>query len=232
MTEIPQPIGDEVINWQPVPLPQREIMHGQYCDVLPLDIDKHAADLFKANMADTHNKIWTYLSYGPFDSFDTYLEWMQNTCCLQDPLFFVISNHQQAIGLASYLRIDTQNGVLEIGHLAFSPKLQRTRIATEALFLMIDYAFILGYRRVEWKCNALNNASRSAALRLGMTFEGIFRQTNVVKGHNRDTAWYSMLDKEWPMIKNSFTQWLNPSNFDENGLQKSKLSQLRAACHQ
>ena len=227
-----QNIGDVVPDWETVPAPLHQAMHGQYSEVLPLDIEKHAKELFEANAKDIHNEMWTYMSYGPFESLATYKSWMQNTCCSTDPLFYVISNKKQALGLSSYLRIDTQNGVIEIGHLVFSPALQHSRVATEALFLMLDYAFNLGYRRVEWKCNALNNASRSAALRLGMTFEGILRQTNVVKGRNRDTAWYSMLDKEWPMIKNAFTQWLNPLNFDENGLQKSKLSLLTATCKQ
>jgi RimJ/RimL family protein N-acetyltransferase len=225
-------MGNEVPNWQHAPLPKYVAMNGQYCQVLPLDIVKHAADLYQANAQDTNHKMWAYLPYGPFDTFDAYKAWMQDQCCQQDPLFYVITNREQALGLASYLRIDTKNGVIEIGHLAFSPALQRTTAATEALYLMIAHAFNLGYRRVEWKCNALNDASRIAALRLGMSFEGIFRQAAVVKGHNRDTAWYSIIDKEWSSIKNAFEVWLNPTNFDVNGAQKIALSTLTANCHQ
>jgi RimJ/RimL family protein N-acetyltransferase len=227
-----QIIGDEVPNWQPAPLPKHVVMSGQYCQVLPLDTAIHAADLYKANAQDKNSQMWTYLPYGPFETFETYQAWMQNFCVHQAPLFFVISNNQQVLGLASYLGIDTKNGVIEIGHIAFSPALQRTTAATEALYLMIAHAFDLGYRRVEWKCNALNGPSRTAALRLGFSFEGVFRQTGIVKGRNRDTAWYSIVDKEWPILKNAFNQWLDPLNFDGNGIQKMSLSQLTAASHQ
>lgn len=227
-----QILGDEVPHWQPAPFPSKAAMHGQYSDVLPLDVTQHTADLFKANSLNVNNSIWTYLPYGPFGTFESYQAWMQNFCVHQAPLFFVISNKSQVLGLASYLGVDTKNGVVEIGHLAFSPVLQRTTAATEALYLMIEHAFDLGYRRVEWKCNALNEPSRNAALRLGFSFEGVLRQTGIVKGRNRDTAWYSILDKEWPILKNAFKQWLDPLNFDANGIQKMSLSQLTIECHQ
>jgi RimJ/RimL family protein N-acetyltransferase len=227
-----QILGEELPNWQPAQLPKHVTMHGLYSDVLPLDVTQHAVDLFNANSLNANNTMWTYLPYGPFDSLESYQAWLQNFCTHQAPLFFVISNKLQILGLASYLGVDTKNGSIEIGHLAFSPALQRTTAATEALYLMIEHAFDLGYRRVEWKCNALNEPSRNAALRLGFSFEGVLRQTGIVKGRNRDTAWFSILDKEWPILKNAFKQWLDPLNFDANGLQKMSLSQLTTECHQ
>ena len=156
---------------------------------------------------------------------------MQTTCLGADPLFFAIVDAAtgRATGLASYLRIAPAAGSIEIGHLYFSPLLQRRPAATEALFLLMDQAFELGYRRLEWKCNALNAASRSAALRLGFQFEGIFRQATVVKGRNRDTAWFSIIDGEWPQLRRAFARWLAPANFDEKGRQRERLSTLTAA---
>lgn len=172
--------------------------------------------------------MWTYLGYGPFGTEAGYRTWMTGVCGKDDPRFFAIldPSGEQALGVASYLRIDPANGSIEIGHLAFSPLLQRTPAATEALFLMLRHAFDLGNRRCEWKCDALNAPSRAAALRLGFTFEGIFRQAAIVKGRNRDTAWYSITGDEWSARRDAFLRWLDPANFDAQGIQLTRLSRL------
>lgn len=172
--------------------------------------------------------MWTYLSYGPFDSFGSYRAWMESSCLGSDPLFFAIVERatRRAVGTAAYVRIDPRSGSIEVGHLAYSPLLQRTPAATEAMYLMMERAFALGYRRYEWKCNALNAASRAAAQRLGLSFEGVFRQAAVFKGRNRDTAWYAAIDGEWPALRDAFSRWLGPGNFDEQGRQKIRLSAL------
>ncbi|MBC7757001.1 MAG: GNAT family N-acetyltransferase [Bdellovibrio sp.] len=222
-----QSIGDAVENWQGVARPQAITMHGQYCELAPLNIALHAQALFKANQADD-GSMWTYLPYGPFDTFASYQHWLAECCMGKDPLFYVIIDKKtlQAVGLASYLRIDSVNGVIEVGHIAYSPHLQRTTMATEAMFLLMDYAFSLGYRRYEWKCNALNQLSCRAAKRLGFTFEGIFRHAAVVKSHNRNTAWYSIIDTEWALLKLAFQTWLASDNFDNHGQQRSKLDNI------
>ena len=206
-------------------------MHGTYCHVEPLVPETHAADLYRAFALDVSEKNWTYLPYGPFSSANEFNQWLQATCTQSDPLFHSIINSQtqSAVGLASYLRIDAPIGVIETGHIHYSPLLQRTPMATEAMFLMMRRVFEeLGYRRYEWKCDSLNVPSRNAALRLGFTYEGTFRQATMYKGRNRDTAWYSIIDKEWPAIKTAFERWLAPANFDA-GQQKVSLSQLRAS---
>jgi RimJ/RimL family protein N-acetyltransferase len=201
-------------------------MEGRFCRLEPLDIATHVESLYSANSLDASGRIWTYLPYGPFASFAEYRQWMETTCCGDDPLFFAIGNRSsgRAAGVASFMRIDCGNGSIEIGHVCFSPGLQRTVAATDAIFLMIDKAFALGFRRCEWKCNALNAASRTAALRLGFSFEGIFRQAAVIKGRNRDTAWFSIIDSEWQSRRSAFEKWLQPSNFDDQGRQRARLS--------
>jgi RimJ/RimL family protein N-acetyltransferase len=173
-------------------------------------------------------RIWTYFPYGPFKNFDSYLYWMKTTCLESDPLFFAVIDPEsdKAIGVSSYLRIDPDNGSIEVGHINFSPILQRTPAATEAMYLMMKNAFELGYRRYEWKCDALNTRSRRAAERIGLSFEGIFRQATTYKGRNRDTAWYATVDFEWPVLKKVFLRWLDSGNFDEAGNQISQLSHL------
>ncbi|HEY9248126.1 MAG TPA: GNAT family protein, partial [Rariglobus sp.] len=190
----------------------------------------HADELFAANSADQAGRMWTYLPYGPFASQADYRDWMERTCRGDDPLFYAIGDvaSGRAAGVAAYLRVDPANGAIEIGHLAYSPALQRTTAATEALFLMIDRVFGLGYRRCEWKCDSLNAPSRAAATRLGFTFEGVFRQAVVVKGRNRDTAWFSIIDSEWPERRAGFVRWLAPENFDAAGRQRIPLSEARA----
>jgi RimJ/RimL family protein N-acetyltransferase len=173
--------------------------------------------------------MWAYLPYGPFDSAASYDEWVQAKSASRDPMFLAIVDRatDRPVGVASYMRIDPANGSIEVGHLAYSPLLQRTAAATEVMFLMMDQVFALGYRRYEWKCDALNAPSRAAALRLGFTFEGIFRQAAVVKGRNRDTAWYSVIDREWPALREAFRRWLEPANFDAEGRQRWRLAELR-----
>lgn len=175
--------------------------------------------------------MWTYLSYGPFDDFEQYAAWIHAASESSDPLFFAVveSHSNRAAGVVSFLRIDPPSGSIEVGHLAFSPRLQQTPAATEAMFLMMKRAFELGYRRYEWKCDALNAPSRGAALRLGFSFEGVFRQATVYKQRSRDTAWYSILDREWPLLEPAFMRWLAAENFDADGKQKTRLSDLTAA---
>ena len=226
--ELGQPIGFVVLNWQPARLPSDEPMQGRFCRLERFNPDAHAVSLHQANAADSEGRGWTYLPYGPFKTLDSYRAWAQDVCRRSDPLFYAIIDTaiQKPAGVASYLRIDPQNGSIEVGHINYAPCLRRTAAATEAMFLMMQKAFALGYRRYEWKCDALNEPSRRAAERLGFTFEGIFRQAIVVKGRNRDTAWYSIIDKEWPTVRNAFQQWLDPSNFDEHGKQRVRLSTL------
>ena len=224
------PLGEPVENWSPPPRPPRRAMAGRTCLVEPLDIDKHSADLFRANRLDREDRIWVYLPYGPFDTLADYRKWLAATCLGDDPLFFSIVNRQtgKAAGVASYLNINPAAGSIEVGHINYSPAMQNTALATEAMYLMMANIFALGYRRYEWKCNALNQRSCAAATRLGFTFEGAFRQMLVVKGRNRDSAWYSVIDKEWRALQPAFQTWLAADNFDANGGQRQSLSTLTA----
>jgi RimJ/RimL family protein N-acetyltransferase len=201
-------------------------MAGRYCRVEPLDPGRHGADLHAANQEDAGG-MWTYLSVGPFADEPSYRAWLVQVAAGEDPLFHTIVDAAtgRAAGLAAFMRIDPPNGVIEVGALQFSPRLQRTRAATEAMNLMMRRAFDeLGYRRYEWKCDSLNAPSRAAAERYGFRFEGIFRQAVVYKGRNRDTAWYSIVDGEWPAIKEAFERWLDPANFDAGGRQHTRLA--------
>jgi len=226
-----QPIGQELPGWQPPARPARDVLDGLFCRIEPLDVARHARQLYDANALDPEGRMWTYLFSGPFASFEEYLAWLEPRPASEDPLFFafVDKGRAQAVGTGAYLRIDTGNGVVEVGRLAFSPPMQRSPVATEAMYLMMKNAFELGYRRYEWKCDSLNAASRRAAERLGFTFEGIFRQAIVYKGRNRDTAWYSIVDKEWPALGAAFRAWLDPANFDADGRQRRSLADLRTA---
>ncbi|MEM8743994.1 MAG: GNAT family protein [Pseudomonadota bacterium] len=222
-----QPIGHPVPNWQPVSPPPRTPMEGTFCRVEPRDIGAHAGDLFTAFRADADHRNWTYLGYGPFETEADLRDWMTTSCLGDDPLFHAIvdSTSNKAIGVASYLRIEPSVGVIETGHIHYSPLLQRRAAATEAMFLMMRRVFAeLGYRRYEWKCDALNAPSRAAAERLGFQFEGIFRQATLYKGRNRDSAWYSILDREWPALEHAYCRWLEPANFDAQGKQKTSLA--------
>ena len=220
-----QPVGPPLPGWRPPPRPGRTVLEGRYGRLEPLDAARHAADLYGAYSLDAEGRMWTYLHSGPFASAGEYRAWVEARQDSADPLFFAVVDAAsgRAAGVASYLRIDPANGVVEVGHLAFSPRLQRTRVATEAMYLMMKHAFALGYRRYEWKCDALNAPSRRAAERLGFTFEGVFRQAVVYKGRNRDTAWYSVIDSEWPVLETAFLAWLDPDNFDADGRQRRSL---------
>jgi RimJ/RimL family protein N-acetyltransferase len=228
LNKLGQPVGFDIPRWTPPNHPPRESMVGRFCRVELLDIGRHAADLYRANRLDSENRIWTYLAYGPFDNLESYLAWMDRLCCGNDPLFHAVVDGKtgKAVGLASYLRIDPASGSIEVGHINYSPSLQRTAAATEAMYLMMKRAFDLGYRRYEWKCDALNAPSRAAAQRLGLSFEGVFRQATIYKGRNRDTAWYAAIDQEWPALQSAFQQWLDPANFDANGQQRARLADL------
>ena len=226
-----QPVGQLLPHWKPPGLPPREPMEGRFCRVELLQPRRHAESLDAANRLDGEGRMWTYLPYGPFTSRETYLAWTEEVSRGSDPLFHAVVDLTtgRAVGVAGYLRIDSANGSIEVGHLAYSPLLQRTPAATEAMYLMMARAFDLGYRRYEWKCHALNAPSRSAAQRLGFSFEGIFRQAAVVKGRTRDTDWYSVIDEEWPARREAFRRWLDPANFDSQGRQRQRLSELMAA---
>jgi RimJ/RimL family protein N-acetyltransferase len=224
-----QPLGWRVDGWTPPVYPPREPMVGRTCRLEPLDV-AHAPDLHAANLQDRDGANWTYLPYGPFDTLDAYVAWVTGVAAAADPQFHAVIDlaSGKPVGVASYLRIDPGAGSIEVGHIHYSPLLQRTAAATEAMYLMMKRAFDLGYRRYEWKCNALNAPSRAAAMRLGFSYEGIFRQARVDKGRNRDTAWYAMIDKEWPALDRAFRRWLEPSNFDGGGRQQIALSTLTA----
>jgi RimJ/RimL family protein N-acetyltransferase len=230
LNELGQPIGFALDGWKPPPHPPHDPMVRSYCRVEPLDPDRHAADLYDADALDTDGSIWTYLPYGPFETFENYLDWINASCRGSDPLFHAIVENarDRAVGVASYLRINPTIGTIEVGHINYSPLLQRTPAATEAMYHMMKRAFELGYRRYEWKCDALNAKSRAAARRLGLSFEGVFRQAAVYKGRNRDTAWYAAIDREWPALEAAFLRWLDPLNFDERGRQRVRLADLTA----
>src|SRR5579863_1203679 len=222
-----QPIGAPLPFWRPRPRPPRTAMEGRFCRVEPIDPARHATDLFAANADDRDGRNWTYLPYGPIGRLEDYRRWMEQFCGGDDPLYHAIIERQggHALGVASFMRIDPAAGVIEVGGINYSPRLQRMPAATEAMYLMMRRVFDeLGYRRYEWKCDDLNAPSRAAAQRLGFRFEGIFRQAVVYKGRSRDTAWFSIIDGEWPALKAAFEAWLDPVNFDETGRQRRSLA--------
>lgn len=204
-------------------------MEGRFCRVEPLDAGRHAADLHAANGEAPDGRDWTYMAYGPFESFEAYREWVDWAAGSPDPLFHAIvaRDSGRAVGVASLMRIDPAAGVIEVGHIKYAPALQRTPAATEGMYLLMRRVFDeLRYRRYEWKCDALNAPSRAAALRLGFQYEGTFRQATLYKGRNRDTAWFSVTDQEWPLLKPAYERWLRPENFDSDGRQRERLSDL------
>ncbi len=229
--EFDQPVGFPLLHWRAPESPARIPMQGRFCQLEPLNPQQHGFALYQSNQRDPDDRAWTYLPYGPFSDDTMYMEWLEQQAAAHDPLFFaIVDGSGQAVGLASYLRIDAAMGVIEVGHLKFSSALQRTPAATEAMYLMMQNVFNQGYRRYEWKCDALNLPSRRAAERLGFRFEGIFRQARIVKGRNRDTAWFSITDAEWPVLQAGFQRWLAPENFDEHGRQRHGLAELRHGC--
>jgi len=227
--------GDVVDPLPPGLYPARVPLDGRYARVEPLHPIDHAQELWDASHdapTDVTDRIWDYLPYGPFPSFDAFRAWLRTCSASADPTFFAIRDGRtgKAAGMASYLNIRPSDGVIEIGHIWLAPSLQRSREATEALYLMIRHAFDdLGYRRVEWKCNALNEPSRRAAARLGFAYEGTFYRHVIVKGRNRDTAWFSILAEEWPPIRANFEAWLAPENFDADGRQIQSLGEMNRA---
>jgi RimJ/RimL family protein N-acetyltransferase len=233
MNELGQPVGHPVPAWTPRPLPTAAVLKGRYCRLERLDADQHAEELFAADQLDTRGGSWTYLPYGPFGTLADYRPWVEQVSGGGDPMFYAIidtdpaaagSVSERAVGVLSYLRLQPEIGLIEIGHVHYSPLLQRHRAATDAQYLLASHAFDeLGYRRLEWKCDALNAPSRAAATRLGFTYEGTFRQAALVKGRNRDTAWYSITDAEWPAVRDRLTSWLHPDNFDAEGQQRTPL---------
>lgn len=225
-----KPVGFPVTDWVAPPAPAGAVLDGQYARLEALDAEAHVGDLFRANSEDATDGIWDYLPYGPFAAQATYHKWVREMSAAHDPFFYAIKNKDvgRFCGVASYLRIDPNAGSIEVGHINMAPALQRTRAATEAMYLMMKWAFEAGYRRYEWKCDALNAGSRRAAQRLGLSYEGVFRQATMYKGRNRDTAWFAAIDKEWPALEAAFQAWLNPKNFDETGRQIESLSDLTA----
>lgn len=219
-------LGYPVAGWTPPPVPPQQPLQGLYARLEPLRADKHAALLYPAYVG--QDQVWDYLPYGPFSSSAQYHRWVRECEDATDPQFFAIRNEDSQAweGVASYLRIAPDAGSIEVGHINFAPALQGTRAATEALYLMMQWAFEAGYRRFEWKCNALNIPSRRAGQRLGLSYEGVFRQAAVIKGRNRDTAWFAAIDAEWPALKEAFGAWLRPENFDIDGRQIERLSDL------
>jgi RimJ/RimL family protein N-acetyltransferase len=221
--EYGQPVGDPV-EWEPGPRLVPVTLTGRSCRLEPLG-EQHVDGLYDALCVESPPSIWTYMPSGPFadrDGLAGHVEQLRATPALV-PLAVVLPD-DRPVGIATFLRIDHENGTAEVGHISYSSELQRTTAATEAMYLMAAHAFDeIGVRRYEWKCNALNAASRAAATRLGFTFEGVFRQAMVVKGRNRDTAWYAITDGEWPRLRAGFEAWLDPANFDASGGQRSAL---------
>jgi RimJ/RimL family protein N-acetyltransferase len=227
------PVGLEV-DASPARLPERQTMEGRHVLLVPLDPKVHGDTLWESTGGPQNERLWRYLFEGPFQDRSTFDAHLQEKAASDDPLFFAIIDKAlgRAGGHAAFMRMAPRHRSIEVGSILLSSSLQRTRGATEAMYLMARHIFEeLGYRRYEWKCNALNQPSRSAALRLGFTFEGIFRQHMIIKGRNRDTAWFSMLDGEWPARKAAFERWLDPANFDALGKQKCALSDLNSTSH-
>ena len=227
MSTTSRPIGPIV---DPLPLgnmPDLRPIHGRWIRLDPVNVERHAAGLYQSFAGqDPEGHLWTYMAYGPFASAEIFKEWLKQRQAARDPWFYAFVNRETgvALGMGAFMRADAASGAIEIGNIWLSPSLQRTREGTEAIYLMIRHCFDdLGVRRLEWKCDALNEPSRRAALRYGFTFEGIFRQHFIIKGRNRDTAWYAMLDKEWPAARAGFEAWLSDTNFDAQGKEKAKL---------
>ena len=221
-------LGDPIKNFTPPPHPKGVVLEGSFARLEPLDVGKHAEDLFDSNGVDPEGKNWAYLPYGPFETLEGYVAWLEAEALGEDPCFFAILRKPdgKAVGVASFLRINPKEGLIEVGHIHYSPLLQRSRAGTEAMFLMMQWAFESGYRRYEWKCNALNVRSRQAAQRLGLSYEGVFRQMAINKGRNRNTAWFAAIDKEWGALRRCFEAYLADANFSAEGEPRVSLSDL------
>ena len=228
--EFGQPIGVEMAGWTIRPRPSRAPMEGRHCRVEPLDADRHAAQLFDAWNETADGRDWTYKFAEPPADLASCRAFVEKESASLDPLHFAIVDAATgaAIGSAALMRIDPVHGVIEVGGIAYSQRLKRTRAGTEAMYLFMRRVFDeLGYRRYEWKCDDLNAPSRAAALRYGFAYEGTFRQAIVYKGRNRDTAWFSMLDSEWPRVRAALEEWLADDNFDSAGRQRRALAMIR-----
>lgn len=219
-------IGFSVPDFKPPPHPKGLALEGKEVRLLPLNAKAHGEALFEAYAKNASARDWLYLPYGPFDDRASFQNWLAGMEGLDDPVFFAIirKSDEQPMGVASFLRIDQKNGVIEVGHIHYSPPLQRSILATEAQFLLANWVFAAGYRRYEWKCDALNLRSRRAAERLGFCYEGVFRQAVMYKGRNRDTAWFAMTDQDWPGLSEAYAAYFSAENFDARGAQKSPLS--------
>jgi RimJ/RimL family protein N-acetyltransferase len=231
LNEHGQPIGDDLPGWTAPPFPPHRLLAGRYCRVEPLDVARHARQLYDAQAEDRAGERWTYSFAGPFSDFAAFEHWCASAQASRDPQHYAIVDGSSgaAVGSASYLRIEPRHGVIEVGHIYFSPRLARTRAATESMYLLMANAFALGYRRYEWKCDSCNLPSRAAATRLGFTYEGKFRQAIVNKGRNRDTTWFSIIDVDWKRgLEAAFLRWLDAGNFDAAGRQEQALSALTA----
>ena len=224
-----QELGAELPDWQPRPWPARQVLQGSRCRLEPLTL-AHANDLFAAHQLAPDARSWTWLLREPESNLAEFSAWVEQVATLADPIHFAVVDQRQgkAVGSLALMRIDATHGVVEVGHVHFSPLLSRTAMATEAHWLLMQYVFdTLGYRRYEWKCNSLNMPSGRAARRLGFQYEGRFRQALVSKGHNRDTDWFSVIDGEWPQLDNAMRQWLAADNFTADGQQRRILESFR-----
>lgn len=221
-----RPLGEKLQNWTPPDPPSGDTLEGRYARLEKLTPEAHAALLFRAYVG--HDSVWDYLPYGPFHSAAAYHRWVKGVADQSDPFFYAIFDQDTGAwgGVASYLRVSHDAGSIEIGHINLAPQIQGTRASTEAFVLMMKWAFEAGYRRFEWKCDALNLPSRRAAQRLGLSFEGVFCQHVVVKGRNRDTAWFAAIDKDWPSLSEAYDVWLSPANFGPDGRQVERLGDL------
>jgi RimJ/RimL family protein N-acetyltransferase len=229
VNEYGQPIGFTLEGWQAPPFPPHVTLTGRYCRLEPLQVARHARDVWNAQAEDGTTARWTYKFYGPFASYAEFEHCLSGLAASRDPQFYAIVVDERAVGLAAYLRIDPKHGVIEIGNIFYAPCLAQTRAATEAMYLFMANAFDLGYRRYEWKCDSLNLPSRTAATRLGFTYEGKFRQAIVYKNRNRDTTWFAVIDADWRAgLRDAYLRWLDPANFDAAGRQRQRLSDLTA----
>ena len=228
--EFGQPIGEALPDWTPAAFPKTPRMSGRFCDLELIDAARHAGQLFAAFAEDADGRMWTYMANGPFEAEAEVRAWLKTAETLDDQVYYAVIDKAtgRAVGIVTYLRIQPQHGVVEVGAISYAPCLQKTPAATEAMYLMMQHVFeVWGYRRYEWKCDDLNASSKRAAERLGFSYDGLFRQAIIYKGRNRDTAWYSILDKDWPPIKAALEAWLDPANFDAGGMQKRRLQDLR-----
>ena len=230
LNDLGQPIGEELPGWTARDRPPRRPVLGRYCRLEPVDPARHTDDLYAACMETPAPSDWTYLPIERPESREGFRSYLSDLARSEDPLHFAVIELRsgRAVGTLALMRIDANHGVIEVGYINFSRRMKRTRIGTEAIFLLMRLVFDdLGYRRFEWKCDSLNAPSRAAAERYGFSFEGIFRWATLYKGRSRDTAWYAIIGRDWPGIRTAFEAWFKPENFDQNGLQKQSLRALR-----